>query len=144
MYKPIAQKPAAKPKYPRKEKPKWTKIALYIVTLIIISAIFSFTFMLFYYVNAITEYEVENPNTGLMEKGVCLEEHCKDMKDYAISEVQPKILKTIYYGAGIAALVVLLHYLVPFKNLFIWIINIAYLVFLGIIANMWIIFNQMK
>jgi len=149
------KKPIVKPKESifkreKKEKPtketsfSWKKITLYIVAFIIVSTIFSFTFMLFYYVDSIMEYEVVDPSTGQLRKGVCLEDQCTDMKEHAINEVKEKVTSSVLYGVGAALLVVVLYYFVPFKNIFVWIINISYLVFLGIIANMWIVFNKLK
>ncbi|MBU1245955.1 MAG: hypothetical protein KKH88_00100 [Nanoarchaeota archaeon] len=144
----IEKKPVTKPEESifKKEKSKVNgkKIAFYIIAFLIVSAIFSFTFILFYYVDSIMEYEVVDPTTGQLKKGICLEEQCTDMKEHAMQEVKTKVTTSILYGSGAALLVVALHYFVPFKNLFVWLINIVYLVFLGVIANMWVVFNKLK
>jgi len=123
---------------------KTRKIIIYILSFIVIAGILSFTFMVFYYMQGITSYEVKDPNTGQMIKGACLEENCSDMKGAALDFVKTKFIFSVIIGSLAAIVIILLHEVLPFKNVFLWLVNLAYLIFLTMIAYMWIAFNNTK
>lgn len=156
-YKPEFKPKPIKPAQPFKPKPKpletssvipkehkSRKIIIYILTFIVIAGILSFTFMVFYYMQGITTYTITDPNTGQTITGACLEENCSDMKGAALDFVKTKFMLCILIGSLAALVIIILHEVLPYKNIFLWLVNLAYLIFLTVIAYMWIAFNQTK
>ena len=129
---------------PKKEKklaPK--KILFPIISFVIVALILTFTFLVYFYMNGLMDYTIQTP-TGELKK-TCLNPDCSDMKEYALNYIKTKastinITNPIIIGIAISFLLVLLYNLVKFKKLFLWIINIAYMVFLVFIIYIWMSF----
>jgi len=120
------------------------KIIVYFLAFIIISSILSFTFLVFYYMKGVTSYTIKDPNTGNQITGACLQENCSDMKGFALNFAKEKLMFSILVSCGITLAIIFLHEIIPYKNLFLWLVNLAYLGFLTMISYMWIVFNQTK
>lgn len=123
----------------------------YLVSFILITLVVSATVSLLFYVIAITNYEVVDPNTGENVKGACLEEKCADMKRFAFMEIglhpdsqdRSKLWTSIIIGGISALAIVLAFYFVSFKTTLLWIINTLYFIFISYIAYLWIKFNYL-
>ena len=119
------------------------KITMMVIGFIGIFLILSFTILVFFYMNAIIDYEVTTESGEIIER-TCLKEDCSDMREHAMDEAKGKLSFALPVSAGAAAAIVFSYNLVPFKTIFLWVLNLVYLAFVGLIAYMWILFTQSK
>jgi hypothetical protein len=131
-----------KPKIQIKTKITPATITSYILSFLLIAIVLGSTISLLFYVIAITNYEIVDPNTGQTVKGQCLEEKCADMKEFGMTKVKEKLTLTLILSSILALVIVLSYALVPFKAALLWITNLLYFMFITYIAYLWIRFNS--
>ena len=124
-------------------------ILSYLLSFVLITLVVGATVSLLFYVIAITNYEVIDPNTGALVKGACLEEKCADMKEYALKEIgihsdsqdRGKLWTSLIIGAIVALAIMVSFTFVSFKTALLWTVNLLYFMFICYIAYLWIRFN---
>ncbi|MBT4334598.1 hypothetical protein HOD61_02160 [archaeon] len=129
--KPLQKKETIK----TEEKPKThfkidgRKILIYILSFILITAIISGTFSVFYFMLGINSHE-GNCNSGL----------CADTKDYAMNYAIDNMFMALIISSILAFAVVLTYAFIPNKDILLWIVNLFYLLFTLFIAFLWLKF----
>jgi len=140
---PKSSKPANTEKIKNKEKKKAgaRKIISYMGIFIIISIVLSLSIGVFFYIQALSGYEVTDPNTGELVKGYCLQEDCQNMKNYIYDSIYGKMFLILSIALGVSLILTLLHALTPKKELIIWIANILFFLFIIYLLIMWFMAN---
>ncbi len=134
--KPIEQKKEEKPKKPF----NWKMLLWYLLAFIVVSAIITGTIFVYYYVTGLSEYKVII--NGTEYHGRCLNTGCSDMKDYALNYAKENLQQMILIGAGSAFLIVALYAITQIRNVILWVVNIAYFLFLIFIGVRWVLFTK--
>ncbi len=138
------EKPKKEKKKPEKKEGKKfepVKIVAYLVSLLFLSLILTGTFVVFFYIQGMNDYEVTDTSGNALTK-TCLEEDCSDLKDHALTNVKDNLVLSILTSIGIALIALVLHFILPFKTQLLWIYNILYFLFLGLILFFWIRFQS--
>jgi len=117
-------------------------LILLIVIGFLIFVLISFSCLVFFYMNAVMDYTVSDPTTGEELTGRCTEDDCSDMRNYAMDKSKEKLDISIIIGIAVAVGVVFGYKFIKRKKVFLWIVNILYLVFLALIAYMWYTFTK--
>jgi len=123
----------------KQEKFNFKKIGLYFIWLVIISIILSLSVTMFFYIQSMVSYEAVNPNTGLIQKGICLNEDCSDMKNYIYDQINPQIWLILTIALSLTSLILISHVLIPKKELVIWSSNIIFFLYLIYLFYLWFI-----
>jgi hypothetical protein len=144
LEKPIIEKKKeeiSKEEKPERKKITPMKIITYLISFIFITLILSGTFVVFFYIQGMNNYSITDSSGNVLKK-TCLNEDCSDLKEYALENVRDNVLLTILTSAIIALIFIILHFLLPIKTQLLWIYNILYFLFLGLILFFWIRFQS--
>jgi len=106
----------------------------YIVAGFGILLLLSFTFLIFFYVSSMNDYFKITLETQISK---CINPDCSDMKEFALNAAKDKILISLGIALILTALILFIYKLIKPKKIFIWIMNVLYLVVLGILAFLW-------
>ena len=136
----IKVKPKQEKELPKERKKfNFKKVGLYFMWFIIISIILSLSITMFFYIQAMVSYEVVNPNTGILQNGICLNEDCSDMKNYIYDQINPQLWIILIMGLSISLLILTIHALIPKKELIIWTSNILFFLYMIYLFYLWFI-----
>ena len=113
------------------------KIGMHAIWFLVVALILTTTIGVFFYVQAMSDFSVEDPNTGEMVKGYCLESDCSDMREFVQGELVENLLVILSLALSIALAVTIIHYFIPNKEMFIWIMNILLFLFICYILYTW-------
>ncbi len=117
------------------------KILYYGLSFLGIIVILLFTLLVFFYMNGVIDYTIKDPVTGKTLTKSCIYQDCSDMKQFAIDNVKSHILISLIISIVVAIALVVIYHFIRYKNIFFWVSNALYLLFLAIIIYMWITFN---
>ncbi len=117
------------------------KILYYGLSFLGISVILLFTLLVFFYMNGVIDYTIKDPATGKTLTKSCIYQDCSDMKDFAISNVKSHISLSLIISIVLAIALVVIYHFIRYKNIFFWVSNVLYLLFLAVIIYMWFSFN---
>jgi len=118
------------------------KILYYGLSFLGISVILLFTLLVFFYMNGVIDYTIKDPATGKTLTKSCIYEDCSDMKDFAISNVKSHISLSLIISIILAIALVVIYHFIRYKNIFFWVSNALYLLFLAVIIYLWFSFNS--
>ena len=125
----------------KKEKPgggpKTKKIFLYFLWFIIISVVLALGIAAYSYIQATHSYTIQDPNTGQLVTGNCLQEDCSDMREYIYEQILDNIIIIAIIGLGVSLILVLLHVFIPHKEIIIWVGNILFLLYILYLLYLW-------
>ncbi len=138
------QKPIQEPKKEVQEKKKtsskeilkWASAGLGILLLL------TFTFLVFFYMNALMDYAVVDSATQQESTNRCLNPDCSDLKEYALSAMKEKALLASIMSLITTITILAVYKLIKFKKTFIWILNIIYFFVLAIFFYLWLTFSK--
>ncbi len=126
---------------PEQKKITPMKIITYLISFIFITLVLSGTFVVYFYIQGMNDYSVTDSSGNTLKK-TCINEDCSDLKEHALKNVKDNILITILTSIGVALVFVILHFILPIKTQLLWIYNILYFLFLGLILFFWIRFQS--
>ena len=143
-------KPEEKPQPILTEKPKkliqfnYKSIGLYSGAFLGVLLVVFLTLSVYSYISGIKNYTVPDPQTGVPVTGHCLQSdpECKLMKSFAMDKVKKSILTNILIGAIVSLLIVIVYMFIPYKKIFVWGVNILYLLTIIIIYIIWLTFAR--
>ena len=92
--------------------------------------------------NGVIDYTIKDPATGKTLTKSCIYEDCSDMKDFAISNVKSHISLSLIISIILAIALVVIYHFIRYKNIFFWVSNALYLLFLAVIIYLWFSFNS--
>jgi hypothetical protein len=117
------------------------KLLTYAISFIFITLILSGTFVVYFYIQGMNDYTITD-SSGEQLRKTCINEDCSDLKEYALENVKDKLTIAVLISAGVAIVALLLHFMLPFKTQMLWVFNILYFLFLGLILFFWIKFQN--
>ena len=112
------------------------------IMFIVIAVIITFTSLVFFYMNGVMDYKIFDPVTGQTLERTCIYQNCQDLRDSALNFAKQRINLSIIIGLITSLLIVIVYNLINFKKVFLWIIQILFLVFLLIMGYMWFTFAR--
>ena len=115
-------------------------ISITTLSFIGIFLLLTFTLLVYFYMNGVINYKVIDPTTDKEFKKSCLYQDCHDLRDAALVATKSKLILSIIIGFVTSALIVLVYRLIPYKNIFFWVVNSLYFLFIIIIAFIWLRF----
>jgi hypothetical protein len=110
---------------------------LYLMWFVIISMVLTATVGVFYYVKAMSQFTVIDPNTGEEVKGYCLEQDCSDMREYVQNSLMDSLIIILTIAISISLALVIIHHFIPNREMFIWLMNILLFLFICYILYTW-------
>lgn len=127
-------------------KPKFDRnvLVLSIIMFLVVSVILTFTSLVFFYMNGVMDYTIYDPVTNQQLKRTCIYENCQDLRDFALNFAKTKITLSIIIGIITSLIIVVIYNLISFKKVFLWVIQILFLLFLLIMGYMWFAFTRGK
>ncbi|MBT3691233.1 hypothetical protein HOG16_03260 [Candidatus Woesearchaeota archaeon] len=127
-----------KPK-PKKVMPQFDtrKILWHLLWFFVIGLILTTTVGVFYYVKEMSNFTIIDPDTGNEVKGYCLEEDCSDMRGFVQNELMNSLIIILTIALSIALVITIIHYFIPNKEMFIWVMNILFFFFICFILYTW-------
>ena len=127
-----------------KPKPKVTlpqfdtrKILWHILWFFVVGLVLTTTIGVYYFVKAMSNFTVIDPETGNEVKGYCLEEDCSDMRGFVRNELMDNLVIILTIALLISLVVTIIHYIIPNKEMFIWVMNILLFFFICFILYTW-------
>ena len=134
----IEEKKIEKPK-PKVTLPQFDtrKILWHILWFFVVGLVLTTTIGVFYYVKAMSNFTVIDPETGNEVKGYCLEEDCSDMRGFVRNELMDNLVIILTIALLISLVVTIIHYIIPNKEMFIWVMNILLFFFTCFILYTW-------
>lgn len=119
----------------------WKTLLIYVGVFFVITIILSLSIGVFYYIQGMKNYEITDPNTGERVKGYCLYEDCSDMKEYIFDNIGDNLGLIFIISIIISLALTLSYFFIPFKEMIIWIANIAFFLFICFMLYMWLMAN---
>ena len=117
-------------------------LSISILIFVIIGVILTFTTLVYFYMNGVMSYRLFDPVTGQSLDRTCIYQNCKDLRDFALDFAKQRLNMSIIIGIITSFLIVLIYNLISFKKLFLWIIQILFLIFLLVMGFMWFSFTK--
>lgn len=130
---------------PKISKPiPYRQISLYVLLFIGIFILLTFTILVYFYMNGIINYEIQDPITGTKYTKSCTQEDCSDLRAFALDSVKNMFTIILISGFILSVLIIIVYKLIPsnWKKTFFWVINGMYFLFLLIMAFIWIKFSS--
>lgn len=126
------------------EKPVFDShtITMLLVMFVIIAVILTFTSLVFFYMQGVMDYSVYDPVTQTNLKRTCIYQNCSDLRDHALNFAKQKIFLSIIIGILTSLIIVVIYSFVSFKKVFLWIIQILFLISLLIMGYLWFNFTK--
>ena len=117
------------------------KLLTYVISFIFVSLVLSGTFVVYFYIQGMNDYTITDSSGNELRK-TYTNEDSSDLKEYALDNVRDNLTMAILISAGIALVALILHFTLSFKTQLLWIYNILYFLFLGLILFFWIKFQN--